>query len=314
VLLAAAASAIAVRPSLVGLGSRRRYHGTAGSRLVAFSLRSRLMRRTLHELTVVPPGGAAGRPLLVLLHGRGMKPSGLLSDAFFRALRRLGARAPDVLLADGGDHSYFHDRRDGAWGSAVVEEAIPAALARLHADRRRVAIGGVSMGGFGALDLARLHPGRFCAIGAHSPALSSGAGATAPGAFDDAADFARHDVVAAARCGLGYSTIRPSGSTSGATIRSAARTRSSRVRCAGRSCSTFGPAATERATGTHTCRRTSPSTAARSRDASAGLLALPTPRSAGGAAACAGSTPSARHRPVLALGPAPKRPAAARCP
>jgi enterochelin esterase-like enzyme len=53
------------------------------------------------------------------------------------------------------------------------------------------------MGGFGALDLARLHPGRFCAVGAHSAALWTQGGDTAPGAFDDAGDFARHDVLAA---------------------------------------------------------------------------------------------------------------------
>jgi hypothetical protein len=46
-----------------------------------------------------------------------------------------------------------------------------------------------------------LHPHRFCAAGGHSPALWRSAGETAPGAFDDAADFGRHDVIAAARAG-----------------------------------------------------------------------------------------------------------------
>jgi hypothetical protein len=54
------------------------------------------------------------------------------------------------------------------------------------------------MGGFRALDLERLTPGRFCAVGGHSAALWSRAGETAPGAFDDAADFARHDVIGSA--------------------------------------------------------------------------------------------------------------------
>ena len=42
------------------------------------------------------------------------------------------------------------------------------------------------MGGFGALDIALTHPGRFCAVGGHSPALWFQGGETAPGAFDDA--------------------------------------------------------------------------------------------------------------------------------
>jgi S-formylglutathione hydrolase FrmB len=60
-----------------------------------------------------------------------------------------------------------------------------------------VAIGGISMGGFGAYDIALHHPGRFCAVAGHSPALWSIAGETAAGAFDDAEDFARNDVLGA---------------------------------------------------------------------------------------------------------------------
>jgi enterochelin esterase-like enzyme len=55
------------------------------------------------------------------------------------------------------------------------------------------------MGGFGALDIARLHPSRFCAVGADSAALWAQGGETAAGAFDNAEDFARHDVLGAAR-------------------------------------------------------------------------------------------------------------------
>ena len=177
----------------------RRYHATLGAHVRELDFRSRLLRRTLPEILVMPPGAARGRPLLVLLHGRGMGPAGLLSDPFFRALASLGAAAPVVVLANGGDHSYFHDRADGPWGTYVVRELIPWAARTTGADARRVAIGGVSMGGFGALDLARLDRGRFCAVGGHSAALWKQAGETAPGAFDDAADFARHDLFAAAR-------------------------------------------------------------------------------------------------------------------
>jgi S-formylglutathione hydrolase FrmB len=110
------------------------------------------------------------------------------------ALRRLGDRAPVVLLPDGGT-GWWHDRQEGPWGSYVLREAIPAALRRSGADRDRIAIGGISMGGFGALDLARVAPTRFCAVGAHSAALWFHGGDTPVGAFDDAEDFARHDLI-----------------------------------------------------------------------------------------------------------------------
>jgi S-formylglutathione hydrolase FrmB len=62
---------------------------------------------------------------------------------------------------------------------------------RTHA--RRIAIGGISMGGYCALLLGSRDHG-FCAVGAQSPALWLGAGETAPGAFDDVQDYARNNV------------------------------------------------------------------------------------------------------------------------
>jgi enterochelin esterase-like enzyme len=179
----------------LALRSGPSYRSTDGAKLTRFTLASRDVGRDLHEILVVPP--RHGRTLLVLLHGRGTGPSSWLSQPFFDALRARGPRAPDVLLLDGGDHSYWHDRAGGKWGTMVLREAIPVALARTHA--RRVAIGGISMGGFGALDLAAREPSRFCAVGAHSAAVWRRSAETPAGAFDDARDFARHDLIAAAR-------------------------------------------------------------------------------------------------------------------
>jgi S-formylglutathione hydrolase FrmB len=164
-----------------------------------FTIDSRLVHRRLEEVTVTPPKAGHGRPLLVLLHGRGAPPDMFLYPEFLHGLERLRKRAPVVLLANGSDSSYFHDRRDGRWGSYLLEEAIPAAVERLHADPRRVAIGGISMGGWGALALALEHRSRFCAVGGHSPAMWFTAADTPFGAFDDREDFARHDLVEAAR-------------------------------------------------------------------------------------------------------------------
>ena len=118
---------------------------------------------------------------------------------FLNALKALGSRAPIVAFPDGDEDKYWHNRDSGDWGRYVMREVIPQVAGQYGADRRRVAIGGISMGGFGAFDLARLHPRRFCAVGGHSPALWRTGGETAPGAFDDAADFARHNVIASAR-------------------------------------------------------------------------------------------------------------------
>jgi S-formylglutathione hydrolase FrmB len=97
-----------------------------------------------------------------------------------------------VVALDGGDHSYWHDRHRARWGSYVMREAIPRAEGLLPVDRSRVAIGGISMGGYGAFALARGR--RFCAVGGHSPAFWLSYSQTAPGAFDGASDFRRHSV------------------------------------------------------------------------------------------------------------------------
>jgi poly(3-hydroxybutyrate) depolymerase len=196
--LAAALVLLAVGAAVAVRDWRRGYWSARGAHVVRFTAADALVGRELHEILVVPGGGGQGRELLVFLHGRGSPPSSNLRQPLLDALHDLGGRAPVVLLADGGDHSYWHDRRDGAWGTSLVRTVVPAALARSRADRRRVAIGGISMGGFGALDLARRFPARFCAVGAHSPALWFRGADTPAGAFDDAADFARHDLLRSA--------------------------------------------------------------------------------------------------------------------
>jgi S-formylglutathione hydrolase FrmB len=169
---------------------------TGGAQIVHVTIRSRFVHAGEPITLVSPLGGGSGRPLLIFLHGRGANQNSELSDQFFAALDALGERAPDVAFPYGGDHSYWHDRASGAWAEYVLREVIPIALRRLHADPSRIAIGGISMGGFGAYDIARLDPGRFCAIGGDSAALWPAGADTAAGAFDGAADFARNDLLA----------------------------------------------------------------------------------------------------------------------
>ena len=147
--------------------------------------------------------------MLVFLHGRGSNQDAWLNEPFFSALQRAGGRAPIVAFPYGGDHSYWHDRTGGDWGQYVVSEVIPQVAHRYGGDPKRVAIGGISMGGSGAFDLAMHYPGRFCAVGGHSPALWQSGAETAPGAFDDAADFDRNNVVGGAATNPAPFTSQP---------------------------------------------------------------------------------------------------------
>jgi enterochelin esterase-like enzyme len=158
-----------------------------GAGVVHLDIHSEAVGRELGVNVVVPaetrPRGE--RPLLVFLHGRGGSDDTFTgNDAVYEGLAKLGRRAPIVAFPD---------------GRYVMREVIPAVERHFGTDPHAVAIGGISMGGFGAYDLALLHPRRFCAVGGHSPALWFDGGETAPGAFDSAADFNRNDVVGMVR-------------------------------------------------------------------------------------------------------------------
>ncbi len=173
-----------------------------GAHVAHLTIDSRAVGREL-GVSVVEPAAmapAGRRPLLVFLHGHGGSERSYTEDeALFRGLARLGSRAPVIAFPYGGEHSYWHDRREGRWSTYVMREVIPTVVRRFGIDPRKVAIGGISMGGFGAYDLALDHPGRFCAVGGHSAALWFEGSETARGAFEGAADFDRNDVIARVR-------------------------------------------------------------------------------------------------------------------
>lgn len=153
------------------------------------------------ELSVVGPADPRGRPLLILLHGRGSAPESWSRQPVPSLLEKLGGQAPVVVAVDGGESSYWHNRSTGAWESMVVDDVVPFAQRTFGVDIDRVGIAGFSMGGFGALSIAARNPDAFCVVGAHEPAIWRDGGETPDGAFDDAEDFDRHDVIAAAGAG-----------------------------------------------------------------------------------------------------------------
>ena len=174
--------------------------GAGGPRLVEITLSSAAVgdRRPIQVL--VPSGPPKRRPLLVFLHGHGQPLSSFTENqAVLDAIAGAGGRAPIVAFPDGGYDSYWHDRDDGDWGTYVLDEVVPTLARRFAPQPRLVAIGGISMGGFGAYHLGLRRPSRFCAIGGHSAALWFDGSEAFEGAFDDDEDFRRNDVIAAVR-------------------------------------------------------------------------------------------------------------------
>jgi pimeloyl-ACP methyl ester carboxylesterase len=102
-----------------------------------------------------------------------------------------------VATLDGGD-TYFHARLDGEDRGAAARGPLARAAAH-HIGRapRREAIGGYSMGGYGALLAAVKEPGRYVAVACGAPALFVNFSAedhAVGDAFDDAAQYKDNDV------------------------------------------------------------------------------------------------------------------------
>ncbi|HEY6694128.1 MAG TPA: alpha/beta hydrolase-fold protein [Solirubrobacteraceae bacterium] len=117
----------------------------AGIAVRDLTVESKAVGRDMAVKVVVPEGGGAKRPLLVFLHGRANDESSYVHAPMLAALKALGRDAPIVAFPDGAEDKYWHDRASGDWGRYVVREVIPQVARRFGADRRRVAIGGISM-------------------------------------------------------------------------------------------------------------------------------------------------------------------------
>ena len=135
------------------------------------------------------------QPLVVALHGYGGDADWAFDSAHIE--RHIEPTGLAVATVDGGNF-YWHARRSGIDpGSMVMHELLPL-LAGKGLATDRIGLIGWSMGGYGALLLAsRLGPSRVVGVAAVSAALWQSPGDSAPGAFDDSDDFARHDVFAA---------------------------------------------------------------------------------------------------------------------
>ncbi|MBV9120384.1 MAG: hypothetical protein JOZ39_06725 [Chloroflexi bacterium] len=106
-----------------------------------------------------------------------------------------GRLEPFLIVLPQGDQSFWMDHADGPrWGQYVARDLVAEIEANFKTlrDSRKRAIGGLSMGGFGALSLAMLYPDVFTIAGGHSASWYS---RDAAPFFGDDAFFAAHDPI-----------------------------------------------------------------------------------------------------------------------
>ncbi|MCW5848485.1 MAG: hypothetical protein KIT87_00090 [Anaerolineae bacterium] len=165
---------------------------------------SESLGRTMPYFAYVPPGydGEPGLryPVLYMLHGIGGQNTewinlGLLTSA--DEMINSGEIPPFLIVLPQGDQSYWLDHADGGpkWGTYTAQDVVREIdnTYRTLPDSQHRAIGGLSMGAHGALQLAINFPGVFSIVGAHSPTLRRRSELAAY--FGDEAYFNAHDPV-----------------------------------------------------------------------------------------------------------------------
>jgi S-formylglutathione hydrolase FrmB len=157
--------------------------------------------------SLATPAGttAEGLPVAIVLHGRGDDHTSAFTNVKlhdFRAAYVSSGGTPFALASADGGTAYWHPRKDGDDPLAMVTRVFLPILQEHGLRTDRVGVMGWSMGGYGALLLAReshrsnLGATRVVAAAAGSPALFSSYRASAAGAFDDEADFATYGALA----------------------------------------------------------------------------------------------------------------------
>jgi len=132
---------------------------------------SRVLQKQVGLFAIVPDEGRPPFATFYLLHG--------LSDDYTIWQRRTrieayAARYPMIVVMPDGFRGFYTDNADGPPFATYAGEELPAFVERtLPAKRTRAGrcVGGLSMGGYGALRLGLGYPAHYASVTSHSGAL-----------------------------------------------------------------------------------------------------------------------------------------------
>lgn len=156
-----------------------RYLRRSGALIEVSSFYSTALRRTMPFAVLLPPGyelATRRYAVLFMLHGLAGGYGSWLELGLhetFETLYAQGRIDPFIVVLVEGEAGYYVNHADGgpAWGDYVAQDVLDMVdeQYRTLATPASRAVGGLSMGGEGALQLALNHPGHFEVVGAHTP-------------------------------------------------------------------------------------------------------------------------------------------------
>lgn len=154
----------------------------ATGRVECNTTRSKILGGTVRYCVVLPPSFDAEKsrqfPILYFLHGLGDNEESFIHTGAWNLtedLRQRGLIGDFLIATPDGGASFYINSKDGKvhYEKFLLEEFFPLIEKRYRVapGRGHRAIGGISMGGYGALHLAFRHPELFSSVSAHSAAL-----------------------------------------------------------------------------------------------------------------------------------------------
>ncbi len=157
----------------------------ADGRLDCSAVDSKILRVPVRYCVLLPDGYDANAstryPILYFLHGLGDNERSLVNMGAWtivNTLRREKKIGEFLIVTPEAGRSFYVNSVDGRvrFSDFFLAEFVPSIERkyRVKPGRSGRAISGLSMGGYGALRFAFLHPEMFVAVSAESPALLSG--------------------------------------------------------------------------------------------------------------------------------------------
>jgi len=158
----------------------------AQSRIDCSALNSHVLKQVIHYCVYLPAGYDAATaptlskryPVLYFLHGLGDNEQTLFNSGGWTLLddlRNQHKMGDFLIVAPEGRRSFYINSADGSvrYSDFFLQEFLPhiESKYRVRPGRAGRAISGISMGGYGALRFAFVHPELFSAVSAQSAAL-----------------------------------------------------------------------------------------------------------------------------------------------
>jgi S-formylglutathione hydrolase FrmB len=151
-------------------------------RAECLSLKSKILGKQVPYCTLLPPSYDADTtrryPILYFLHGLGDNEQSFVRSGGWNLTEDLWERhqlSEFLIVTPAGEASFYINSHDGRsrYEDFLLREFIPFIehRYRIAGDHLERGIGGISMGGYGALRLAFLHPELFGSVTAQSAAL-----------------------------------------------------------------------------------------------------------------------------------------------